>query len=72
MSIQTVARRLLERGLRGCVAVKKPKFIGSHKNKRLEWATNDWRKELWSDESTSELWKIREVFGYAGDRGKGF
>ena len=66
VSVQTVRRRLLNKGLRGCVAVKKPKLTGSHKRKRLEWAkerrlwtTNDWSKVLWSDESTFELWRTR-------------
>ena len=58
------------------MAVKKPKFTGSQKksdyngSRRRPWATNDWRKVLWSDESTSELWKIRGSVWVC--RGKGF
>ena len=66
LSVQTVRRRLLDRGLRGCVAVKKPKLTANHKKKRLEWAkerklwtTDDWGRVLWSDESTFELWRTR-------------
>ena len=35
---QTVRRRLLDKGLRGCVAVKKPKLTDNHKRKWLQWA----------------------------------
>lgn len=66
VSVQTVRRRLLEKGLRGCVAAKKPKLTENHKIKRLHWAkercewnTDDWSKVLWSDESTFELWRTR-------------
>lgn len=66
VSVQTVRRRLLDKGLRGCVAAKKPRLTENHKRKRLQWAkerklwtTNDWRKILWSDESSFELWRTR-------------
>ena len=64
VSTQTVCRRLLEKGLRGCVAAKKPKLTDNHKRKRLEWTKerrewdkDDWGRVLWSDESTFQLWR---------------
>ena len=66
MSVQTVRRRLHEKGLRGCVAAKKPKLTDKHKKQRLAWAkehktwsTEDWGRILWSDESSFELWRTR-------------
>ena len=66
VSAQTVRRRLLAKGLRGCVAAKKPKLTDNHKRKRLQWAKerrewveDDWSRVLWSDESTFELWRTK-------------
>ena len=66
VSVQTVRRRLHEKGFKGCVAVKKPKLTDKHKKKRLAWekerktwSTKDWSKILWSDESSFELWRTR-------------
>lgn len=70
VSITTVKRRLLSAGLRGCVAVKKPKLTIRHKKNRLEWAKehknwtiNQWKKVLWSDESKFQIFgSNRRVF----------
>ncbi|CAK9804896.1 Transposable element Tc1 transposase [Anthophora quadrimaculata] len=58
----TVKRRLLQAGLRGCVAVKKPLLKDQNKKKRLQWAklykdytAEDWEKVLWTDESKFEV-----------------
>ena len=58
----TVKRRLLQEGLRGCVAVKKPLLRAQNKKKRLQWAilykdytAEDWEKVLWTDESKFEV-----------------
>ena len=58
----TVKRRLLQEGLRGCVAVKKPLLRTQNKKKRLQWAilykdytAEDWEKVLWTDESKFEV-----------------
>ena len=58
ISTTTVKRRLLEIGLRGRVAVKKPRLTAVHKQKRLVWAkehknwtVEEWNRVLWSGES---------------------
>ena len=58
----TVKRRLLQEGLRGCVAVKKPLLRTQNKKKRLQWAklykdytAEDWEKVFWTDESKFEM-----------------
>ena len=45
----TVKRRLLQEGLRGCVAVKKPLLRTQNKKKRLQWAKlyKDYTAEDW-------------------------
>ena len=55
-------RRLLENGLRGCKARKKPLLTEKQRKHRLEWARSlvkwpveKWRKALFSDESTFTL-----------------
>ena len=62
LSAPTVRRRLLENGLRGCKARKKPLLIGKQRKHRSEWARShvkwpveNWRKVLFSDESTLTL-----------------
>ena len=57
-----VKRRLLELGLKGRVAVKKPRLTTVHKQKRLVWAkehknwtVEEWNRVLWSDESKFEI-----------------
>ena len=62
LSAPTVRRRLLENGLRGCKARKKPLLTEKQRKHRLEWARSHvkwpvekWRKVLFSDESTFTL-----------------
>jgi len=59
LSAPTVRRRLLENGLRGCKARKKPLLTEKQRKRRLEWARSHvkwsvekWRRVLFSDEST--------------------
>ena len=58
----TVKRRLLGIGLRGRVAVKKPRLTTVHKQKRLvcakehkNWTVKGWNRVFWSDESKFEI-----------------
>ena len=58
ISARTVRRRLLEVGLKGCKAWKKPYLSQANKKKRLEFAKNHenwtpdvWGKIVWSDVS---------------------
>ena len=62
LSAPTVRRRLLENGLRGCKARKKPLLTEKQRKHRLEWARSrvkwpveKWRKVLFSDESIFTL-----------------
>ena len=62
LSAPTVRRRLLENGLRGCKARKKPLLTEKQRKHRLEWEHSHvkwpiekWRKVLFSDESTFTL-----------------
>lgn len=62
ISSSTVRRRLLEAGLHGCKARKKPLLSVKNVKKRLEWAkihqnwtSADWAKVLWSDECNIEV-----------------
>ena len=57
LSAPTVRRRLLENGLRGCKARKKPLLTEKQRKRRLDWARfhvkwpiEKWRKVLLSDE----------------------
>lgn len=61
ISARTVRRRLVEAGLKGCKARKKPWLSETNKRKRLEWALRhqhlteeDWSNVVWSDESNFE------------------
>lgn len=77
---RTVQKRLSEAGLRGCVAVKKPLLSDANCSKRLKfarehknWTVNDWKKVLFSDESSFELFcgdKRRYVRRRVGERFK--
>ena len=58
VSPRTVRRRLVENGLKGCTAAKKPHLRQQNVEKRLSWAKErekmtkeDWEKVLWTDES---------------------
>ena len=62
LSASTVRRRLLENGLRGCKARKKPLLTEKQRKYGLEWARSHvkwsvekWRKVLFSHESTFTL-----------------
>lgn len=62
ISDTTVTRRLLEFGLYGRVAAKKPLLRPQNIRKRLKWAKEhanwsieDWKKVLWTDESKFEI-----------------
>ena len=62
ISARTVRRRLLEVGLKGCKARKKPYLSQANNKKRLEfaknhenWTPDDWGEIVWSDESNFEV-----------------
>lgn len=62
ISAQTVRRRLLEGGLRGCKARKKPWLSKKNQQSRYDWAKehlswtlDDWKKVVWSDECNVEV-----------------
>lgn len=67
VSQRTVARRLLQMGLRGCISKRKPLLTQRHKGRRLEWARNhqdwtveQWRNVLFSDETPLHLVQNRQ------------
>lgn len=70
LSVPTVRRRLLEVGLKGRIAAKKPLLREANKIKRLQWAKdhehwniNQWSKVLFTDESKFDLFSSkRRVF----------
>lgn len=62
VSVSTVKRRLIKAGLKGRIAVRKPRLSTIHKRKRLNWAKahanwslDQWKNVLWTDESKFEL-----------------
>lgn len=62
VSARTVRRRLVQNGLKGCKARKKPLLSEKNKKFRLEWARRyqqftqeDWANIVWSDESNFEI-----------------
>ena len=62
VSSRTVRNRLKAKGLRGCIAKRKPLISKINRVKRLDWAkqfagwTDDqWSNVVWSDESTFQL-----------------
>ena len=62
VSVSTVKRRLRAAGLTGRVAVRKLLLRWQNKKKRLawamkhcQWATGNWKKVLWTDESKLEI-----------------
>ena len=69
ISSKTVRRRLVKAGLTGCVAAKRPMLTAVHRKRRLDWCrerkdwtADQWKKILWSDESTFELIPSRRVW----------
>lgn len=70
LSVPTVRRRLLEVGLKGRIAAKKPLLREVNIMKRLQWAkdheswdTNQWARVLFTDESKFDLFgNKRRVF----------
>lgn len=69
ISARTARRRLVEAGLKGCKARKKPWLSADNKRKRLDWALRhqhfteeDWSNVLWSDESNFEVSFFSEVY----------
>jgi transposase len=68
VSGRTIRRRLHDVGLHSCIARKKPLLTDDHMANRLAWAlehrhwtVNQWRRVLWSDESTfSQFQKDRQ------------
>lgn len=66
MSSVTVKRRLIEIGLNGRVAAKKPLLRPTNLKKRLQfakdhldWTFEDWSKVLWTDESKFEIFSSK-------------
>lgn len=62
ISARTARRILLKYGLRGCIAAKKPLLTSKNRKARFQWAkrfrhwtASRWRKVLFSDESSFEL-----------------
>lgn len=71
VSARTARRRLLEAGLKGCKARKKPWLSEKNRKNRLEWARRyqhfteeDWSNVLWSDESNFEVSLVKIVLKY--------
>ena len=70
LTARSVRNRLIEGGLSGRIAAKKPLLSEKNRAARLEfamthrdWTVEDWKKVLWSDESTVELFSSkRRVF----------
>jgi len=63
---RSIRNRLIEGGLSGRIAAKKPLLSEKNRAARLEfammhrdWTVEDWKKVLWSDESTVELFKSK-------------
>lgn len=61
-SVSTIRRRLVCAGLRARRAAKKPLLTAEHRRKRRAfaakyrtWTINQWKKVLWSDESTFQV-----------------
>src|SRR5215211_428777 len=59
ISVLTIRRALQKENLRSCIPRKKPLISAINKSKRLAWAIErrhwtleDWKKIVWSDEST--------------------
>lgn len=63
--IMTISRRLKKLGFKSCRYLHKPKISAANIEKRLEfarkyshWTTRQWKKVLFTDESSVELWKV--------------
>lgn len=66
VTVQTVRSRLREAGLNSRVAAKKPLVTAANKRARLQfakdhcnWSADDWKRVLWSDEASFELFDSR-------------
>jgi len=77
ISESTVRNRLKEANLNGQVACKKPYLRTVNKKKRLQWAkehehwtVEDWKKVVWSDESSFTLLEPLEELGCAAGLGR--
>lgn len=70
ISVATVKRRLVNVGLRGCVAVKKPFLRPINKRKRFNWAKEhkDWTISTWEN----VLWTDESKFGVFGNKRRQF
>lgn len=69
ISNRTVRTRLVEAGLKGCKARKKPYLSEINRKKRILWAKEhqnwtdeDWAKVVWSDESNFEVSSAVDLF----------
>ena len=79
VSAQTVRRRLLDKGLRGCVAAGKPRLTENHKRKWLQWAkerrlwtTSDGGRYCGQMSQVLSCGEPEEEFGYAVGKESGF
>ena len=73
ISSRTVRRRLGESGGKFIKETQKPLLSEKHIVKRLQWAKNhqkfDWKKVIFTDESTFQLFQSnRKVWQFAGRR----
>lgn len=63
VSSRTIRRQLKRQGLKAYVKKKKPRLLGRHKKKRMEfavkykeWTTEEWKRVIWSDETKIKLY----------------
>jgi transposase len=68
VSINTIRRALRNTGLRSCIARRKPLLTEKNRVNRLEWArqhrhwtVHEWRRILWSDESTFHQFQTNRI-----------
>ena len=70
ISVTIMKRRLMEAGLGGRIAARKPFLWSTNKKERLQWAkqheqltVGDWKCVLWTNESKSQIFgSKRRVF----------
>ena len=77
LSICTIRRIIHKLGLRSCHPRKKPHLNEKHKKDRLKWAmerknwgVEDWKKIIWTDESSVEIGKNSTVVKVWRHRGE--